>query len=150
MAIQPPDVHWMLRYNRLLADACLQATRAADGLLAINEALRMLESGRRHIEQPELYRLKGELLLLQNTAARSEAESCFREAVEIARRQQAKSWELRAALPRRVSPAPAFSSGTAATGLRAPPKAKNAPSVPSRPACSRYGVVVADHVILVG
>ena len=98
MAIQPPDVHWMLRYNRLLADACLRATRAADGLLAINEALRMLESGRRHIEQPELYRLKGELLLLQNTAARSEAESCFREAVEIARRQQAKSWELRAAL----------------------------------------------------
>jgi predicted ATPase len=45
-----------------------------------------------------LYRLKGELLLLQNSSGATEAESCFREAIKIAQRQQAKSWELRATM----------------------------------------------------
>ena len=55
--------------------------------------------------------------------------------------------------PRRASPAPVSSSATAATaatGLRAPQKGRSAPSVPSPQPCSRYGVVVADHVIVVG
>jgi predicted ATPase len=58
----------------------------------------MLEGGGRHSEEPELHRLKGELLLMQNAAAREEAEICFREAIEIAHDQQAKSWELRATI----------------------------------------------------
>jgi predicted ATPase len=37
-------------------------------------------------------------LLLQNASGTTEAESCFREAIEIAQRQQAKSWELRATI----------------------------------------------------
>jgi predicted ATPase len=37
-------------------------------------------------------------LLLQNASRTTEAESCFREAIEIAQRQQAKSWELRATI----------------------------------------------------
>jgi predicted ATPase len=36
------------------------------------------------------------LLDLSRAENRSEAESCFRRAIEIARRQKAKSWELRA------------------------------------------------------
>ena len=56
--------------------------------------------------EAELYRLKGELLLpqggyrLQAAGSRGktdEAEECFQQAIEIARRQSAKSWELRAA-----------------------------------------------------
>jgi len=47
---------------------------------------------------PELYRLKGELLLQSNMVSTEEAEVCFRQALEIARKQQAKSLELRAAL----------------------------------------------------
>jgi predicted ATPase len=43
----------------------------------------------------ELYRIKGELLL--EKADTSEAEQCFKKALDIARRQEAKSWELRAA-----------------------------------------------------
>jgi class 3 adenylate cyclase/tetratricopeptide (TPR) repeat protein len=85
-------------FRRLLADVCLLAERADDGLRAVGEGLRDLEGGRRQWDHAELYRLKGELLLLQNTAATTEAESCFREAIEIARRQQAKSWELRATM----------------------------------------------------
>ena len=45
--------------------------------------------------EAELHRLKGELLLAQSTG--TEAEASFRGAVEVARGQQAKSWELRAA-----------------------------------------------------
>jgi predicted ATPase len=44
-----------------------------------------------------LYRLRGELLLRQG-GAEDEAEACFRQALESARRQSAKSLELRAAL----------------------------------------------------
>jgi predicted ATPase len=47
--------------------------------------------------ESELYRLKGELLLQQNSDNHTEAASCFQQALAIARRQQAKSWELRAA-----------------------------------------------------
>ena len=55
----------------------------------------------------ELYRLKGELLLQQAPTRRrakdtqhlwEEAEGCLHQALNIARRQQAKSLELRAAL----------------------------------------------------
>ena len=46
-------------------------------------------------DEAETLRLKGEVLLLRNVSA-SEAESCFREANQLARRQEAKWWELRA------------------------------------------------------
>jgi predicted ATPase len=49
----------------------------------------------RHYE-PEMHRLKGELLLKQNSSNGAEAQSCFRRAIEIARKQSAKSFELRA------------------------------------------------------
>jgi predicted ATPase len=45
-----------------------------------------------------LYRLKGELLLTLSSEHHAEAETCFRQALEAARRQQAKSLELRGAL----------------------------------------------------
>ena len=44
-----------------------------------------------------LYRLKGELLLQGSSDNPTEAETCFHHALEIARNQQAKSFELRAA-----------------------------------------------------
>src|SRR5262249_39820843 len=46
----------------------------------------------------EWYRLKGELLLRRSAEYHAEAESCFCQAIEIARRQGAKSLELRAAM----------------------------------------------------
>ena len=45
----------------------------------------------------ELYRLKGALLLRQSPDNQAEAEECFHNAIVIARQQQAKSWEFRAA-----------------------------------------------------
>jgi predicted ATPase len=54
--------------------------------------------GRRRDRGPELYRLKGELLLQQVVPDEHQAEACFQQALDIARRQQAKSLELRAAI----------------------------------------------------
>src|SRR5262249_35776005 len=47
--------------------------------------------------EAELHRLKGELLLVLSTDKTTEAETCFHQALDIARRQGAKSLELRAA-----------------------------------------------------
>ena len=43
-----------------------------------------------------MHRLKGDLLLAQNYSNAKQAEQSFRDAIEVARRQKAKSWELRA------------------------------------------------------
>jgi predicted ATPase len=48
--------------------------------------------------EAELYRLKGELLSPSSMENWAEAETCFRQAIDVARRQQAKSLELRAAM----------------------------------------------------
>ena len=47
--------------------------------------------------EAELYRIKGQLLLLQGEAE-SEVEACYKKAVAVARAQEAKSFELRAAM----------------------------------------------------
>jgi predicted ATPase len=89
-------------YNlALLAEASAQAGQTTEGLEVLLEAQAILaESGVRWWEA-ELYRLRGELLLnaergVQNAAFT--AEECFHQAIDIARRQQAKSLELRAAM----------------------------------------------------
>jgi predicted ATPase len=46
--------------------------------------------------EAELYRLKGELMLLENASKLEETERCYRTAIEISGKQSAKSWELRA------------------------------------------------------
>jgi class 3 adenylate cyclase/tetratricopeptide (TPR) repeat protein len=67
------------------------------------EALAMLEGERVRIErsgerldEAELYRVKGELLHARDGAGGSEGESCLRKAIEVARRQESRWWELRA------------------------------------------------------
>ncbi len=47
--------------------------------------------------EAELHRLQGELLLQQSPDNATETAACFQQAIDIARQQQAKSWELRAA-----------------------------------------------------
>ena len=48
--------------------------------------------------EPEMHRLKGELLLARDPENPADAEACFRQAIAIARRQRAKSLELRAVM----------------------------------------------------
>jgi tetratricopeptide (TPR) repeat protein len=77
----------------VLAEAYLVAGRTSEGLAVAEEALDYTANG---FCQSELHRLKGELLLLTD-APESEAENLLRQGIAIAQRQEAKSWELRAA-----------------------------------------------------
>jgi predicted ATPase len=82
----------------LLAEATGHAGQVAEGLRLLAEAVRALEESGRGDLLAEAYRLKGELLLQQAAADAAQAEACFGQALAIAGRQQAKSWELRAAM----------------------------------------------------
>jgi class 3 adenylate cyclase/predicted ATPase len=81
----------------LLAGACGRLGQAADGVVAVDDALAEVARTGERFWEAELNRLKGELLLKCGAANESEAEACFLSAIEIARAQGAKSWELRAA-----------------------------------------------------
>jgi predicted ATPase/class 3 adenylate cyclase len=81
----------------LLAEVCGKCGQVDKGLAVLAEALAAMQKHGSWWE-PELYRLKGELLLTRSAEHHAEAEACFQQALEVARRQQAKSWELRAAL----------------------------------------------------
>ncbi|MBV9125544.1 MAG: hypothetical protein JO112_19520, partial [Planctomycetes bacterium] len=80
----------------LEAEVLAQTGQSAAALDAVSEGLALAESTGDRFYEAELHRLRGELLLGRAEAA--EAEACFGRALEVARRQQAKSWELRAAL----------------------------------------------------
>ncbi|HSX83166.1 MAG TPA: hypothetical protein VLQ80_31985, partial [Candidatus Saccharimonadia bacterium] len=67
------------------------------GLMVLAEALMVVDTTGARLYEPELYRLKGELLLQQQADNQAEAEICFHQAMAIAQSQQAKSLELRAA-----------------------------------------------------
>jgi predicted ATPase/class 3 adenylate cyclase len=82
----------------LLAEASAQVGQTAEGLEAVTEALTTLGKTGVRWWEAELYRLRGELLLQHAVAQPEEAEACFQQALDIARRQQAKSLELRAAM----------------------------------------------------
>jgi predicted ATPase len=82
----------------LLAEAYAVGADPTGGLHALAEALVLIEKTGERWYAAEIYRLKGECLLLCSQAQQGEAAACFQQALDIARRQQAKSWELRAAL----------------------------------------------------
>jgi predicted ATPase len=80
----------------LLAEAYMKADRLDDALKAVTEALAAADDQEERHYEPEIHRLKGELLLKQKDSNAAEAQNCFERAIEIARKQSAKSWELRA------------------------------------------------------
>jgi len=85
---------WIVR----LADACLQAGDSAAGLTITSAILEKPDQPGITIGLAQIYRLHGELLLQQKMPDRRAAEICFTQALEIARRQEAHTLELRAAL----------------------------------------------------
>jgi predicted ATPase len=81
----------------LLAEAAGHVGQVAEGLRLLAEALVALEANGHGDLLGEAYRLQGALLLRQTVPETTQAEACFQHALAMARRQQAKSWELRAA-----------------------------------------------------
>jgi predicted ATPase len=82
----------------LLAEATGYVGEVEDGLRLLAEARTVLEATGQGDLLAETYRLQGVLLLHQAILDGVQAEACFQQALTIARRQQAKSWELRVAL----------------------------------------------------
>jgi class 3 adenylate cyclase/predicted ATPase len=101
----------------LLAEAYGKIRQVEEGLTVLAEALAVVNKTEERFYEAELYRLKGTLTLQEasleevsdkpqasqnksddTTQAESEAEACFLKAIEIARKQEAKSLELRATM----------------------------------------------------
>jgi predicted ATPase len=93
-----PRFYWRLSFLPLLAQAYGRGGKALEGLAVLAEALRAVEDTGFRFYEPEMHRLKGELLLVHAPERPTDAEACFRQAIALARRQAAKSWELRAVL----------------------------------------------------
>jgi predicted ATPase/DNA-binding winged helix-turn-helix (wHTH) protein len=103
-------------YLAVLAEVYGRQQQAREGLTLLTAALEVIHKTAERVYEAELYRLKGELLLQQcqgsgcavsvaspqpltlNSQVEVEAQACFLQALEVARYQQAKSWELRAAI----------------------------------------------------
>ncbi len=81
-----------------LAEACGQGERLEAGLHLLDEALTLVDKHGECWWEAEIHRLKGVLMLHQAVPDAKQAEGCLQQAVAIARRQQAKSLELRAAM----------------------------------------------------
>jgi predicted ATPase len=81
----------------LLAEAHGTMGQPEGGLTALAEALTLMDKTGERAWKPELYRLKGVLLLQQSSGHQAKAATCFQHALDMARTQQAKSFELRAA-----------------------------------------------------
>jgi class 3 adenylate cyclase/tetratricopeptide (TPR) repeat protein len=88
----------MQYFIALRAEAIARIGRVDEALTILNATLAHVERSGEKADYAEMLRLKGETLLLHDGSATAEAEKCFREALAVARAQEAKWWELRAAV----------------------------------------------------
>ena len=82
----------------VLGDAYTQAGRFEEAHESLDEGLAVAEKNDDRLQEAELHRLEGELLLAESPEQATTAEECFTRAIETARRQQSKAWELRASM----------------------------------------------------
>jgi predicted ATPase len=89
---------WQTYFLGLFAQTCDAAGRADEALSALRDALDMANRTGERLYEAELHRLKGEWIIAHRHEQREEAENCFQRALAVARSQEAKMWELRAAI----------------------------------------------------
>jgi predicted ATPase len=85
-------------FKEMLATACVKAGQSGLALDLLGEALAETERSGLCYWNAELYRRRGEALLASSPAQADEAEATFRRALSVAREQNARSLELRAAM----------------------------------------------------
>jgi predicted ATPase len=105
-------------FSALLAEALAKNGQLEEGLRLLEEAIEAVKRSEEACYEAELYRLKGEVLLMRGIPATglslaatsgqaligtepltiAQAEACFNRSIKIAHQQKAKSWELRAAM----------------------------------------------------
>ena len=81
-----------------LAETCGKNGRVEEGLDLVTTGLVTAEQTGLRMAEAELHRVKGELLMLKDADNAAEAERSFRTAIEVARRQSARPFELRATI----------------------------------------------------
>jgi predicted ATPase len=89
---------WVPYFLTLLAEAYGAANQPDAGLRLLDEARTVMDSTQERFYEAEMQRVQGGLVLAQAADQHALAETCFQHALDIARRQQARSWELRAAM----------------------------------------------------
>jgi predicted ATPase len=82
----------------MLAEGCAMIGAIDEGLKTLDEALHDVSIREERVYEAELYRLRGEMLYRQSPELLFQAEQALLQALTVARRQQARSLELRAAL----------------------------------------------------
>ncbi|HVB79450.1 MAG TPA: adenylate/guanylate cyclase domain-containing protein [Candidatus Binataceae bacterium] len=80
----------------MLAKGYEKLGRIDQALALLDDSRARMERSGERLDEAELYRVKGELLYARDGVASGEGESCLRQAIEIARRQESRWWELRA------------------------------------------------------
>ncbi len=88
---------WRPFHAALLAEALAKTGRAEEGLDSVGAGLAEVEATGERIHEPEQHRIRGELLLGLQQPDPAGAEASFRRAMDVARAQEARSYELRAA-----------------------------------------------------
>ncbi len=85
-------------FARALAEAFAMTGQLTEALAIIGDAIARAERAGGSFDQPELYRVKAQILTMQSPANRREAEALLLRALDVAHQQSATSWELRAAI----------------------------------------------------
>jgi predicted ATPase len=89
---------WLPYFLTLLAETYGAASQPDAGLRFLDEAHTVMDSTQERFYEAEVHRVQGDLVLAQAADQHAQAETCFQHALDVARRQQARSWELRAAM----------------------------------------------------
>ena len=89
---------WLPRYLSYLARAYAELGQFDDAWPCIGEAMTVAETSKQWVWHADIHRMAGEIALLSGERDAAKAEGYFERALTIARKQQAKSWELRAAM----------------------------------------------------
>jgi predicted ATPase len=89
---------WLPLHLQHLATAYAEVGRFDDTWRCIDEAIAAVETTNERWLEVEVHRTRGEIALLSPDPDQAKAEQYFERALMIARKQQAKSWELRAAM----------------------------------------------------
>jgi predicted ATPase len=98
-AIRAAGVELLVPWHlQMLAEAYKQAGEWQEGLATVAEAMSVMSKTGQAVWWSYTHRLKGDLLLALSEDNQTEAESCFREAIDFARRHSARSRELQATM----------------------------------------------------
>jgi predicted ATPase len=89
---------WMPWYLSYLARAYAELHQFDDAWRCIGEAMAAMQTTKERWREADIHRTAGEIAMMAPEADAAEAEAYFERALAIARQQQAKSWELRAAM----------------------------------------------------